>query len=249
MTVENTIQDTGAPESYSSEDLATVSQASSDVQEPGQQVPGTEIESPPSTSDAPPGASPTDARLAEAEKALVEERSRLADIQRTNEELQRRETDAQFQTQVQAEVQKRQADLVQQNWGEVEARQEAQSYGRAVMAERQVSTLSQQLEDAGRLVRAMQLEKETGTPAADLIPYATPNEMERAARSRSADSKKITDMQVQIDKLTQGAVPVGQQYDSNSSTGGMSDNQLIAAYANGDPVDINKVVDAMGRLS
>jgi len=94
----------------------------------------------------------------------------------------------------------------------------------------------------------MQLEKETGTPAADLISYSSPAEMERAARSRSGESKRIQALEDEIAKMKQGIVPNGTVVDSNSGTGGMSDKDLIAAYASGSDVDIKKVSEALERL-
>lgn len=251
QTTENTPQVAGAPESYSSDDLPLVTQASPEPTGAGQTAPGTEVESPPSTTDAPPpGASPlTDPRVEEAEKALAEERTRLSESQRSLEEFQRKDEEARFQADVTTEVQKRQEQLISQNWGETEARQEAQSYGRAVIAEKTVASLNGQLEDAGRLVRAMQLEKETGIPAADLLNYRTPAEMERGARTRSTESKRIATLEAEIVEMKKGTVPTGQSYDSNNGTGGMSDDQIIAAYANGDNVDVTKVKEAMGRLT
>ena len=95
----------------------------------------------------------------------------------------------------------------------------------------------------------MQLEKETGTPAADLLNYRTPEEMERGARSRSTENQRIATLEAEIATMKKGTVPVGQSYDSNKGTGGMSDDQLIAAYANGESVDVAKVQEAMGRLT
>ena len=249
QTTENTTQVAGAPESYSSDDLALVTQASTEPIGSGQTAPGTVVEPPPSTTDAPPpGASPPDPRVEEAEKALAEERTKFEELQRTNEEFQRKDEEARFQADVTTEVQKRQDQLIQQNWGETEARQEAQSYGRAVIAERTVSSLNTQLEDAGRLVRAMQLEKETGVAAADLLNYRTPAEMERGARSRSTESKRIATLEAEIVEMKKGAVPAGQHYDGNQGTGGTSDEQLIAAAARGDVVDMSAVQKALDRL-
>ncbi len=247
---DNTTQDAGAPESYSSDDLALVTQASTEPIGAGQTAPGTEVEPPPSTTDAPPPGAPplTDPRVEEAEKALADERTKLGESQRSLEEFQRKDEEARFQADVTTEVQKRQDQLIQQNWGETEARHEAQSYGRAVIAERTVSSLNGQLEDAGRLVRAMQLEKETGIPAADLLNYRTPAEMERGAHTRSSESKRIATLEAEIVEMKKGAVPAGQHYDGNQGTGGTSDEQLIAAAARGDAVDMSAVQKALDRL-
>jgi len=228
----------GEPESYSSEDLALV---------PGERSPGAVSESPPSETGAPPPGDSPDPRIAEAEAALALARTEQAEQARQLSDFQQRDANTRFEAQVTQEVMRRQQQLVGQNWGEVEARQEAQSYGRAVIAERRISGYERQLEDAGRLVRAMQLEKETGTPAADLLPYSTPGEMERAARSRSTESKRISDLESEIAQMKQGIVPPGRP-DSNTGTGGMSDTQLIAAAAAGEVVDMAKVAEALKRL-
>lgn len=229
----------GEQESYSSEDLALG---------PGEQSAGAVSESPPSETGAPPPADSPNSRLNEAEAALTNARQENADTARQLAAFQQRDESNRYQNAVSREVQSRQQQLVNQNWGTVEARQEAQSYGRALMAERLNTDYAKQLEDAGRMVRAMQLEKETGTSAADLMPYTTPDEMERAARSRSTESKRISDLETQIAQMRQGAVPT-QHIDSNSGSGGMSDQELIAAAARGDDVDMTKLVAAMNRLT
>lgn len=230
---------TPGPESYSSADLVPPV--------PGTEAAGPASEPPPSETDAPlPAAS--DPRVEEAEKALADERVRQADTQRELEEFKRRDETARFEADVQSEVQRREADLVSQNWGETEAKTEARSYGRAVIAERHNNELSRQLEDAGKLVRAMQLEKETGVPAADLLPYNSPAEMERAARSRSTESNRIKALEETIAEMKKGAVPAGVKYDSNNGTGGISDADVITAYANGENVDVARVEKALANL-
>lgn len=233
-----TQSDLEQPESYSSEDLTP---------ESSNEALGAGSESPPSEPDAPqPGAS--DPRIEEAERALAEERGRQSDLQREIDDFRRRDETARFESDVRTEVQKRQDDLVGQNWGELEAKQESQSYGRAVIAERQNTDLQRQLEDAGKLVRAMQLEKETGVPAADLLPYNSPAEMERAAKTRSGESSRIKALEDTIKEMKQGAVPAGQTYDSNKGTGGRSDADIISAYADGQDIDIAIVQKAMANL-
>ena len=232
---------TEQPESYSSEDLPSGAGTAA----------GPGGESPPSSPDAPqPAATPSEAdtRAAEAESALAEERQRQAATQRELEEYRRRDENSRFESQVTTEVTRRQEQLIASKWGEAEAKQEAQSYGRAIIAERRVQEQDKQIEDAGKLVRAMQLEKETGVSAADLLPFNSPEEMERAARSRSGENKRIQALEDEISKMKTGIVPNGTITDSNSGTGGMSDKDLIAAYANGSDVDVKKVQAALARL-
>jgi len=114
MTTDNQVPaqtGTEQPESYSSEDLPGVA-----TQQGAGTAAGADGESPPSPSDAPlPAAS--DPRLEEAEKALGEERARLAETTRENEEFRRRDENSRFESQVTTEVRKRQEQLIASNWG------------------------------------------------------------------------------------------------------------------------------------
>ena len=188
-------------------------------------------ESPPSDAELPPE-KPAE-KPAEPSDELATANTEISRLTREAEDQKAQAETARLATSVRLETDRYARELVSSGWSEEQAKAQADSEGRAYLAEQRVTQMQDQSLARELSYSARELSRIHGVPEASLTVYSTVEQMTAAATQLGPNARKITALETQMTEMKKSGVPVQQYSQRASSKGVATESQNLDAYNDG----------------